>query len=70
MVESVTTDWFEQQQLCGPPNDFTCQQILDSVWLSCYPRPKKIGFDNGREFKMKCQDLCANMSLKKYTSNA
>ena len=48
MVNPVT-GWFEQRQLYGPPNAYVCQQILDSVWLSCYPRPKEIGFDNGSE---------------------
>ena len=56
MVDPVT-GWFEQRQLYGPPNAYLCQQILDSIWLSRYPRPKEIGFDNGSEFKMEFQDL-------------
>ena len=51
MVDPVT-GWFEQRQFYDEPNAFTYQQILDSVWLSRYLRPKKIGFDNGSEFKM------------------
>ena len=51
MVDPVT-GWFEQRQLYDEPNAFTCQQILDSVRLSWYPRPKEIGFNNGSEFKL------------------
>ena len=40
------------------------------MWLSRYPRSKEIGYDNGSEFKMEFQDLCANMSLKWCPSNA
>ena len=69
MVDLVT-DWFEQQQLYGPPTAYRCQQILDSVWLSCYPRPKEIGFDNGTEFKAEFKELCANMGLKQRPSKA
>ena len=69
MVDPVT-GWFEQGQLYGPPNAFVCQQILDSVWSSRYPRPKKIGFNNGSEFMMEFQNLFSNMGLKKCPSNA
>ena len=41
MVDPVT-GWFEQRQLYDEPNAYTCLQILDSVWLSRYPRPKKL----------------------------
>ena len=51
MVDPVT-GWFEQHQLYGKRNAFTCQRILDSVRLSHYQRPKETGFDNGSEFKM------------------
>ena len=69
MVDPVT-GLFEQRQLYGPPNAYVCQQILDSVWLSRYPRPKEIGYDNGSEFKLEFKDLCANMGLKRCPSNA
>ena len=62
MVDPVT-GWFEQRQLYGKPNAFNCNQILDNVWLSRYPRPKEIGCDNGSELKMKFQDLCNDKRL-------
>ena len=67
MVDPVT-GWFEQAQLYGKPTAFRCQQILDTVWLARYPRPREIGFDNGGEFKGVFSQLCANMGLKKNTS--
>jgi hypothetical protein len=69
MVGPVT-GWFECTQLYSPPTAYRCQEILDNVWLSQYPRPKEIGFDNGSEFKAVFIDLCVNMSLKRKPSNA
>ena len=56
-----TTGWFEQQQLYGAPTAYRCQAILDNVWLSRYPRPVEIGFDNGSEFKVEFRELCSNL---------
>ena len=67
MIDPVT-GWFEQQQLYGSPTAYRCQQIFDSVWLSRYPRPKEIGFDNGGEFKAEFAQLCRNMGIKPKTS--
>ena len=64
------TGWFEQQQLYGPLAAYSCQQILDSVWLSCYPCPKEIGFNNGIIFKAEFKELCVNMGLEQCPSNA
>ena len=64
-----TTGWFEACQLYGAPTAYRCQQILDTVWLARYPRPKEIGMDNGSEFKGVFNDLCSNMGLKPHRSN-
>ena len=66
MVNPVT-GWSEQAQLYEKPTAFWCQQILDTVWLACYPRPREIAFDNEGEFKKVFSELCANMGLKKNT---
>ena len=50
MVDLVT-GWFEQQQLYGTPTAYRCQEILDNVWLTRYPRPREIDFNNGGELK-------------------
>ena len=62
MVDPVV-GWFEACQLYGPPTAYRYQQILNTVWLSCYLRPKEIGNDNGSEFKGVFEELCKNMGL-------
>ena len=57
MVDPVT-GWFEHQQ------------ILDSIWSSCYFCSKEIIYNNGSEFKMEFKDLCSNMGLKRCPNNA
>ena len=69
MVDPVT-GWPELVQLYGPPSAYKCQQALDSVWLSRYPRPEEIGMDNGGKFAGVFTDLCNNMGLKKKPSNS
>ena len=44
------TSWFEVCEIVNKRSG-TMSQKLDTVWLSRYPRPKKISFDNGKEFK-------------------
>ena len=68
MVDPVT-GWFECCQLYGNPSSYRCQQILDTVWLARYPRPKEIGMDNGGEFQKTFLQLCENMNLKPNRSN-
>ena len=50
------------------PTAYRCQQIFDNIWLARYPRPRKIGFNNGGEFKAEFKELCANMGLKEKIS--
>ena len=60
------SNWFEVAALpvgVAPSSDI-CQSILDDVWLSCYPRPMEVGFDNGSEFKALFRELCGNMGMK------
>ena len=62
-----TTGWFEIREVDAPTAD-CCQEVFDDTWLSRYPRPSKIGFDNGGEFKSVFRELCDNMGLKKKPS--
>lgn len=64
------TGWTKFTQLYGSPTTFCCQEIFDSIWLSQYPRKKKIGMDNGGEFQRKLTDFCDNMGLKKKEQNS
>jgi hypothetical protein len=38
------------------------------VWLSRYPRPEYIGFDNGGEYKNVFEELVNNYGIKKNNS--
>ena len=62
-----TTGWFEIREVDEPTAD-CCQAAFDDTWLSRYPRPSKIGYDNGSEFKSVFGELIANMGLKKQRS--
>ena len=37
---------------------------FDDTWLSRYPRPEYIGFDNGKEYKRFFKQLIRNYGLK------
>ena len=39
-------------------------RLFDQVWLSRYPRPKKVVFDNGSEFKRDFVSLLKEFSIK------
>jgi transposase InsO family protein len=41
---------------------------FDDVWLSRYPRPEYIGFDNGGENKIVFEELVNNYGIKKKNS--
>ena len=69
MVDPVM-GWVKLAQLYGPPIAYKCQQALNSVWLSMYPRLEEIGMNNGNEFKKEFCDLCKNMGLKWKESNS
>ena len=43
------TSWFEITEVCNKTSAHM-SHLLNRVWLSRYPRPKKIIFDNGTEF--------------------
>ena len=57
------TGWFEVKEIDEPTAE-CCQEAFDDTWLSRYPRPRKIGYDNGGEFKSVFKELCANMDMK------
>ena len=39
-------------------------RLFNQTWLSCYPRPKEIIFDNGSEFKMHFMTLLKDFDIK------
>ena len=59
------TGWFEIAEV--PLTDQSSARIsklFDEVWLSRYPRPKKVLYDNGSEFKKDFQPLLADFAIK------
>ena len=46
-----TTGWFEATQIKDDTAE-TVSAAFDETWLSRYPRPQYIGYDNGKEYKM------------------
>lgn len=66
----LATGWFEVAALKNGATTLEAQRLLDSVWLSQYPRPREIGFDGGGKFKAEFAKLCYNMGMKKKPSSA
>ena len=40
-------------------------QLFNSHWLSRYPRPTRVVYDNGSEFKLHFKQLCEDFSIKR-----
>jgi hypothetical protein len=62
-----STGWFEVKDV----KDKSAKESMntcDDVWLSIYPRPKYIGFDNGGEYKNVFEELVNNYGIKKNNS--
>jgi hypothetical protein len=56
------TGWFEIVDI----NDKTAGTVMDAFhnqWLCRYPRPTKIIFDNGGEFKSIFKEMCENLGI-------
>jgi hypothetical protein len=58
-MDPPATDWFECVEV---PNkeSFTVMEAFNNHWLSQYPRPQRIRFDNGTEFKSVFQEICSS----------
>ena len=57
--------WFEIAEV--PDTDKTSARVsrlFDQVWLSRYPRPRKVLYDNGSEFKKNFQPLIKDFAVK------
>ena len=55
--------WFEIAKITDKTSS-RISQINNNTWLSRYPRPRKIIFDNGNEFKKDYFPLIKNFSIK------
>jgi hypothetical protein len=61
MIDPATR-WFEVVQIKEKTAE-CAQTAFNDGWLSCYPRPLYVGFDNGGEFKAVFKGLCDNFGL-------
>jgi hypothetical protein len=59
-----STGWFEDKDVKDKSSKES-MNIFDDVWLSRYPRPECIGFDNGGEYKNVFEELVNNYGIKK-----
>ena len=57
------TGWVEIEEISDKKSE-TMAILLDTVWFSRYPRPSRIIFDNGSEFKKDFRDLFLNYGVK------
>jgi hypothetical protein len=62
------TGWFEVAYIPNDPDSDDCQRIFDSYWLSRYPRPQEIGYDNASIFKRYFKEMIDNYGLTKKPS--
>jgi hypothetical protein len=58
------TGWFEIKEVQSPDSD-SCMKAFDDTWLSRYPRPQYIGFDNGKEYMNVFAEMCDNYGIQK-----
>jgi len=62
MIDPVT-NWFEvtaiQDKIAS-----TVMEAFNNTWLTRYPRPQYIGYDNGSEFKAQFKEMCDNYGIK------
>ena len=66
MIDPVTS-WFEISVI--PEDDMSSDKISTlfyDAWLCRYPRPVRITYDNGSEFKKDFQSLCNEYDLNKH----
>ena len=60
-----TTGWFEIAKV--PSHDIgsaRISQIFNKTWLSRYPRPAKVVYDHGSEFKLHFKELILDYGIK------
>ena len=61
------TGWFEIKEV-PKINSTSCMEAFDDTWLSRYPRPQFMGFDNGKEFKAVFAEMRENYGMTKKLS--
>jgi hypothetical protein len=57
------TGWFEIVEATNK-SATSIQDLFPNTWLSRYPRPQFIVFDNGGEIKREFKQMCDNYGIK------
>ena len=61
----LATGWFEICELPqANPTSAVASRLFNNIWLSRYPRPSKVVYDNGNDFKEDFSLLIADFSIK------
>jgi hypothetical protein len=68
MIEP-STGWFEIKDVKNKSAKES-MNTFDDVWLSRYPRPAYIGFNNGGEYTQVFEELVNNYGVKKKNSTS
>ena len=63
MQDEATT--FPEIAVLQDKSMLTVAQIFDKQWLSRYPRPMQVIFDNGGEFKQEFTDMLESYGINK-----
>jgi transposase InsO family protein len=61
MIDPATR-WFEIKAI-EHPTSHEAMEAFNNTWLSRYPRPTYVGYDNGSEFKDVFRQLCKNYGI-------
>ena len=61
------TGWFEIKAVANAQAN-EIQAAFDDVWLSHYPRPQYLGYNNGNEYKKEFEQMRRNYRMQKRTS--
>ena len=62
-VLTVTNPKTNEEKIVFEKTSSRISQIINSSWLSRYPRPKNVVYDNGSEFKLYFKALCDSYGL-------
>jgi hypothetical protein len=68
MIDPVT-NWFEVTDIADK-NASTVIEAFNNTWLTRYPRPQYIGYDNGSEFKAQFKEMCNNYGIREKPSTS
>ena len=68
MIDPVI-GWFEVTDIVDKKTN-TVMEAFNNTWLTRYPRPQYIGYDNGSKFKAQFKQMCDNYGIKEKLSSS